>query len=719
MDTRTVGPAERRGLVAAVLLLLVAGLTVMGTARAATPGEATGPTGQKLTVSETKNIDPAGQKVTVTGTGYDVSKGIYLAVCAVPRPGEAPSPCLGGADMSGASGTSYWINNSPYGEGLAKKFTVGSDGKGSFTLELTIKVKDGSADCSQIACAVVTRADHTHIADREQDVIVPFTFGTGEGPNPEVPPGTVRHQTVRTIEPADGAANDAAVDPAAGRLYVSTSGAKERLTVYDTATGRPVGAPVDLPEQASALALDAPAKTLYLALGDRIATYDTEKGTVTHNRVTADGNISLLAADPGAGRIYVGVQATKSVSVYDTGRWARVGEPVVFPVHPSGLVVDTAAHIGYATYVGPNRTTTPPSIYNMLNGIDGSTGRLVSTLSLGTGPLGSMGVTVDPTTRTGYVANIGAGSVSVVDLRANKVTGTLSVGAGPKSLAYDPGTGTLYAAQTTDLTVAAVDPAKNEIIQLLETGRQPEELALDTRTHTLYTVLAEGRIVETQRRVSPKVTKAPKPVSVTAGAEARFTATASGTPGPATSWEVSTDDGTSWQPVAGATAESLAFRATAEQDGNQYRAVFSNPVGSLRTAAVLLSVAPGPGGETGGSTDGGSTDGGSDAGGSDTGGSGAGGSDTGGSGTGGSSAGGSDSGGTAGGGSDTGGSGAGGSAGGHDPQSTGGGSVGGGSDGKLASTGTSLLLPLGIAAAALSTLGAAAFVLRRRVAGAR
>ncbi|MFF0446317.1 endoglucanase [Streptomyces sp. NPDC004609] len=694
MNTRTERPAGRRGFAAAALLLLVAALTAPGTARAATPGEATGPTGQKLTVSETENIDPAGQKVTVTGTGYDVSKGIYLAVCAVPEQGEAPSPCLGGADMSGASGTSYWINNSPYGEGLAKKFTVGSDGKGSFTLELTIKVKDGSADCSQVACAVVTRADHTHISDRDQDVIVPFTFGTGAEPNPEVPPGTVRHQTVRTIQPADGAAKDAAVDPAAGRLYVSSSGAKNRLTVYDTATGQPVGAPVDLPGHASALALDAPANTLYLAMDDRIATYDTRKGTVTDNRVKADGNISLLAADPGTGRIFVGVQATRSVSVYDTRRWERVGEPAVFPVHPSGLVVDTAAHIGYATYVGPNRTTTPPSIYNMLNAIDGSTGELVGTLSLGTGPLGSMGVTVDPTTRTGYVANIGAGTVSVVDLKANKVTATLSVGAGPKSLAYDPGTRTLYAAQTTDLTVAAVDPAKNEIIQLLETGRQPEELVLDTRTHTLYTVLAEGKIVQTQRRVSPKATKAPKPVSVAAGAQARFTATATGTPEPTTSWEVSTDDGTSWQPVAGATTASLAFKATEEQDGNQYRAVFSNPVGSLRTAAVMLSVTA-PGGETGG-------------------GSGAGGSDTGGS-----SAGGSDSGGSAAGGSDTGGSGAGGSAaGGHDPQSVGGGSVGGSSDGKLASTGTNVLLPLGITAAALTALGAAAFVLRRRV-GAR
>ncbi|MEU5973554.1 endoglucanase [Streptomyces sp. NPDC047315] len=610
--TGTTSPGRARrirrcavGAVAAPLLLFasVAAATPSAAsataAPAASPGEATGPTGQKLTVSATQDIDPAGQKVTVTGTGYDVAKGIYLAVCHVPERGKEPSPCLGGTDFSGASGSSYWISNNPpdYGRDLVKKFTVGADGKGSFTLQLTVKAKDSSADCTRARCAVVTRADHTHLAERDQDVVVPVAFAAGGGtPTPEVPPGTVRHQTVRTLAPAGGAAQHVAVDAKAGRLYVAVdSGSARRLVTYATATGEVVGAPVPLPDAVTAMALDARAGTLHLALGNRLATYDTAGGRLTDNRAELPGNVNLLAVDPGAGRLYVAVQPTKSVAVYDTGNWRPVGTPIAYPWPVAGLAVDTAARRGYATYVGPNTSTSPMTFFNMLNAIDGRTGRAVGTpLSLGTTALGSMGVTVDPTTRTGYVANLAAGTVFSVDLAANEVTGTLAVGANPKALAYDATTRTLYAAQTTAPTVAAVDVRKGAISEALKVGDRPSALALDERTHTLFTV-ADGKVTQTQRRVSPAVTAAPKAVTVTAGQPATFTAAGTGTPAPTVSWEVSAD-GTAWQRVAGAagTGRTLTFKATERHDGNRYRAVLSNAVGSTRTQPAVLKVTPTP-----------------------------------------------------------------------------------------------------------------------------
>ncbi|MFH8614330.1 endoglucanase [Streptomyces sp. NPDC017979] len=594
------------GAVAAPLLLFAAATAAPSAASAASapaaspaasPGEATGPTGQKLTVSATQDIDPAGQKVTVTGTGYDVAKGIYLAVCHVPEPGKEPSPCLGGTDFSGASGSSYWISNNPpdYGRDLVKKFTVGADGKGGFTLELTVKAKDSSADCTRARCAVVTRADHTHLAERDQDVVVPVAFAAGGGtPTPEVPPGTVRHQTVRTLAPAGGAAQHVAVDPKAGRLYVAVdSGSARRLVTY--ATGEVVGAPVPLPAAVTAMALDTGARTLHLALGNRIATYHTASGRLTDGRAELPGNVNLLAVDPKAGRLYVAVQPTKSVAVYDTGTWRSVGAPVAYPWPVAGLAVDTAAGRGYTTYVGPNTSTSPMTFFNMLNAVDGRTGKAVGTpLSLGTTALGSMGVTVDPTTRTGYVANLAAGTVFSVDLAANKVTGTLAVGANPKALAYDATTRTLYAAQTTAPTVAAVDVRKGAISEALKVGDRPSALALDDRTHTLFTV-ADGKVTQTQRQVSPAVTAAPKPTTVTAGRQAVFTASGTGTPAPAVSWEVSAD-GTSWQRVAGAagTGRTLTFKATERHDGNRYRAVLSNAVGSTRTQPAVLKVTAAP-----------------------------------------------------------------------------------------------------------------------------
>ncbi|MFI9744758.1 YncE family protein [Streptomyces sp. NPDC052494] len=319
------------------------------------------------------------------------------------------------------------------------------------------------------------------------------------------PPPLPLHENLRTLTPLSGSALDAEVDPAADRLYVSSSdGTAHHLTVYDTSTGAPVGDPVALPAPATVLALGA-SGTLYLGLSTRIAVYDTASRTLTDHRVTIDGSVTHLAADPVQGRLYVGNQAAKSVTVYDTATAAPVGDPVVLPFHPAGLAVDTTHHTGYATYVGGAVENGSVVYRNVLNAVDGTTGRLTGTVSLGATALGSMGVAVDPVGRTGYVANLAAGTVSVVDLREQKVTGTVAVDGNPKALAYDPGTATLYAARTGASSVAVVDPAKGEVTETITTGERPAALALDPEEHTLYTV-AGGAVTQTVRKAPPEPT---------------------------------------------------------------------------------------------------------------------------------------------------------------------------------------------------------------------
>uniref|UniRef100_UPI001AEFD3AC hypothetical protein n=1 Tax=Allokutzneria sp. NRRL B-24872 TaxID=1137961 RepID=UPI001AEFD3AC len=142
----------------------------------------------KLTASKTTGLAQNGEKITVRGEGYDVNKGIYVAICVDNGPGKAPSPCLGGADMSGGQGGSVWISSNPppYGKDLAKPYGPG----GSFSVELITKAKDTNADCLAQRCAVVSRNDHTRGGDRSQDVIVPITFATGAG-SPPPPPAAV------------------------------------------------------------------------------------------------------------------------------------------------------------------------------------------------------------------------------------------------------------------------------------------------------------------------------------------------------------------------------------------------------------------------------------------------------------------------------------------------------------------------------------------------
>jgi hypothetical protein len=129
---------------------------------------------KRLNVSKTRGLSRGGETVTVKGSGYDVSKGIYVAFCVDNGAGVLPSPCGGGADMTGSSGSSAWISSNPpsYGEGLAKPYGSG----GSFTVTVRVSQKIGDVDCVVRACAIVSRADHTRTSDRSQDVRVPILF---------------------------------------------------------------------------------------------------------------------------------------------------------------------------------------------------------------------------------------------------------------------------------------------------------------------------------------------------------------------------------------------------------------------------------------------------------------------------------------------------------------------------------------------------------------
>ncbi|MDT0488800.1 hypothetical protein RNB18_53135, partial [Streptomyces sp. DSM 41640] len=127
-------------------------------ADASAPKSATGPKGQKLTVSATTGLDPAGEKIRVTGEGYGLTTGIYVALCKDNGANRVPSPCLGGADMSGGSKNSQWIvpPGDPYEGELAVPFGPG----GSFDGEIEIRSKGDGLDCADVPCSGVTRADH-------------------------------------------------------------------------------------------------------------------------------------------------------------------------------------------------------------------------------------------------------------------------------------------------------------------------------------------------------------------------------------------------------------------------------------------------------------------------------------------------------------------------------------------------------------------------------
>jgi hypothetical protein len=87
----------------------------------------------------------------------------------------------------------------------------------------------------------------------------------------------------------------------------------------------------------------------------------------------------------------------------------------------------------------------------------------------------------------------------------------------------------------------------------------------------------------------PMVTTSPSDLSVSPGQTATFTAAATGYPAPTVQWQVSSDGGSSYSNVSGATSTTLSFTATSGDNGNLYRAVFTNGTGTATTTPATLS----------------------------------------------------------------------------------------------------------------------------------
>jgi Immunoglobulin I-set domain len=151
-------------------------------------------------------------------------------------------------------------------------------------------------------------------------------------------------------------------------------------------------------------------------------------------------------------------------------------------------------------------------------------------------------------------------------------------------LSYSPDTLDM-GAQTNTLTVAGAP--------MSDSGNQYE--ALFTNTSGTATSTAATLTVTT---ISPSVTANPTTQVIVAGASATFTAAATGLPAPTVQWEVSTDNGLTFNPDTldmGAQTNTLTISAaTTSQSGIEYEAIYSNTAGTATTTPAALIVAGAP-----------------------------------------------------------------------------------------------------------------------------
>lgn len=107
-------------------------------------------------------------------------------------------------------------------------------------------------------------------------------------------------------------------------------------------------------------------------------------------------------------------------------------------------------------------------------------------------------------------------------------------------------------------------------------------------TNALGTTVSKPAVLHVG--IPPVIRSNPADQSVQPGQRVTFTAAAMGTPTPQVQWQASTDGGASFTNIAGATSATFSFVAQAAQDGNEYRAVFTNSGGRMASAEAELGV---------------------------------------------------------------------------------------------------------------------------------
>ena len=127
-----------------------------------------------------------GDRLVVTGSGFDSARGIYVAICQVPdRVDVRPGPCLGGVPDLGSDGSgsdaiewapSNWINQQ-WAWRLFGARSYDDTETGTFRAFILVPpASEEGIDCREVSCGVFTRNDHTAIDNRMQDLYVPVRF---------------------------------------------------------------------------------------------------------------------------------------------------------------------------------------------------------------------------------------------------------------------------------------------------------------------------------------------------------------------------------------------------------------------------------------------------------------------------------------------------------------------------------------------------------------
>jgi YVTN family beta-propeller protein len=122
-----------------------------------------------------------------------------------------------------------------------------------------------------------------------------------------------------------------------------------------------------------------------------------------------------------------------------------------------------------------NREANSVSVIRVKNNSGNDVANKIAEIGVGEEP---RCVAVSPNDRLAYVTNGISGTVSVVNLRQQRVVATIEVGTEPRGCALTPNGTLLYVANHTEGTVSIIDTASRTVVGIVAVGRNPTAIAI-------------------------------------------------------------------------------------------------------------------------------------------------------------------------------------------------------------------------------------------------
>lgn len=197
-----------------------------------------------------------------------------------------------------------------------------------------------------------------------------------------------------------------------------------------------------------------------------------------HNRLAVNANTGKLYLANNTGTV-----STSGVVVFDFATNSIVST-ITDPngIDPVGVAVNPTTNTIYVANGGTNNVSV----------IDGSTNSVVATMS-DPKAVKPFGVAVNSTTNTVYVANEGSNNVTVMNGQTNSIITTIAVGTSPVAVDVNPMTNFIYVANAgvlhgSDLgNISVIDGQTNSMTTLTDPkGINPTAVAVNSASNRIY-----------------------------------------------------------------------------------------------------------------------------------------------------------------------------------------------------------------------------------------